>query len=85
MNAKTEKQIEKFKKWKIPFPEGITKGEASEMLAIEIERRAAKNKASATPKQLYHIRAKLGRSVPDNLSFGEARQIIAESQKMGVA
>ena len=81
----TEKQIEKFKKWKIPFPEGITKGEASEMLAIEIERRAAKNKASATPKQLYHIRAKLGRSVPDNLSFGEARQIIAESQKMGVA
>lgn len=81
----TEKQTLQLKKWKIPHPEYITKGEAAELLGIEIDRREAKNRGPATPRQIYHIRAKLGITVPESLSFGEARRLIAEHAKRDAA
>lgn len=80
----SDRQLEQLKKWKIPHSADITRGEASEILSMEIERRTAKNNGPATPKQIYHIRSKLGIPVPDTITFAEARKMIAEGEKQRV-
>jgi len=77
----SDKQLSQLKKWKVPFFGEITKGEAAELLSIEIDRRESKNRGPATQKQIYHIRSKIGIPVPDNITFGEARKLIAEKSK----
>lgn len=82
--AATPKQLEQLKKWKVPYQDDISAGEASELISMEVERRKAKQNGPATPKQLYYIRAVLGKPVV-SITFAEAQRIIAEANKERVA
>ncbi|MCC8178488.1 MAG: DEAD/DEAH box helicase family protein [Cloacibacillus sp.] len=82
--AARERQLAQLKKWRIPQAEGIYRGEVSEMLSLEIERRTAKNNGPATAKQIHHIRCKLGIPVPETITFAEARRLIVEGEKQKV-
>lgn len=75
----SEKQLAQLKKWRIPTSPCMTKGQAAELITLEYERRTAKNNGPATPKQIYHIRSKLGIPVSATITFAEARKIIARS------
>ena len=77
--AATEAQIWSLKRYKVDFDEGITRGEASELLSREIEARKQKENGPATSKQIYYIRVKLHKRVPEGLTFAGARKMIAES------
>lgn len=83
--AASEKQIAQLKKWKIPHMEDISRGEASELLSIEVAKRTQKNSGPATAKQLYHIRTKLGIPAPETITFAEARKIIAQGERERVS
>lgn len=72
----SEKQMAQLKRWKIPAPPDVTKGQAAELITLEMERRAAKSRGPATAKQIYHIRSKLGIPVPETITFAEARKLI---------
>lgn len=83
--AASEKQLTQLKKWHVPHAEGVSRGEASELLSMEIQRRTEKMNGPATAKQIYHIRSKLGIPVPDSISFAEARKLIASGERQGAA
>lgn len=79
----TGAQIKSLKRYKVDFDEGITRGEASELLSREIEARKQKEDGPATSKQIYYIRVKLHKRVPEGLTFAGARKMIAESAGVG--
>lgn len=80
-DAPSDKQIETLKKMKIPYNEDITKGDATQMISMAIAQREEKNNAPASSKQKWYMRHKLGLDVPENITVGEARKLIAENTK----
>ena len=68
----SEAQIEALRRWKINAPNGLSKGQASEMLTAQ----AAKRFELATPKQVQYLRH-LGVATPDGLTKGQAGKLIS--------
>jgi superfamily II DNA or RNA helicase len=79
----TERQIETLKKLGIPHdPAGISSGEASSLIDLELARREASRNEPASHKQIWFIRHKLRvDDVREGLTKGEASRIIAEAKK----
>ena len=51
------------------------------MISMAIAQREEKNNAPASSKQKWFMRHKLGLDVPENITAGEARKLIAEKTK----
>jgi superfamily II DNA or RNA helicase len=77
----TERQLETLKKLGIPHnPAGMSSGEASSLIDLELARREAARNEPASHKQLWFIRRRLGiGEIREGLTKGEASRIIARA------
>lgn len=76
-DAATEPQLEALRRWRMTPPEGLTRGEASDMLTAA----AAKKYEAATPVQINALQ-RLGVPIPHNLTQGEAGRMIRAAQQV---
>lgn len=71
----TEAQLEALRRWKITPPEGLTKGQASQMLTAA----AARTYEPATEKQVSYLRS-LGIEFDENITKREAGRLIGAAR-----
>lgn len=74
----TEKQIVALRHMRVKFDAGaITRGGASDLIDAELARRQAVKERPASDAQIWRIRHVIGRDIPADISFSQARRIIA--------
>jgi len=72
----TPAQLEALRKWKVEPPDGLSKGQASEMLTAA----AARTYEPATDKQLNYLR-RLGVQIKNNMTKREAGRAISKAKE----
>jgi hypothetical protein len=78
----TIKQLETLAKLRIPHdPNGVTSGDASILIDLELARREASRQEPASSKQIWYIRHKLGLEANDGITKGEASRLISEAKE----
>jgi hypothetical protein len=75
------RQIELLRRWSIPCSPGISKGEASALIDLEMAKREAARMEPATSKQIWFIRNRLGIEIAGDITKGGASRIISDAKK----